>query len=49
MGKTKCSNDNCPLKYECYRFVSEPTEHQWYNQFEFKDGICDGFIETKKK
>lgn len=46
---TKCSNTNCLLRAECYRFTSEPDPlHQPYAEFKpaIDDGVqfeCDAF------
>lgn len=43
-----CSNDECPLSRECYRFLAFPSEWQVYGNFDPKDdGTCDHFIELE--
>jgi hypothetical protein len=32
---TKCTNQDCPLSFSCYRFKCKPSEyHQSYQRFE---------------
>ncbi len=33
---TKCTNDECPLRNECYRFTATNDDiQQWYAKFDF--------------
>lgn len=51
---TKCSNDECPLKRECYRYTVESgfSEKQSYDNFQFEyfdeNPCCDFFIDNKE-
>lgn len=40
---SKCKNDQCELKYHCYRYTAEPSEfRQSYGDFEPNDDkSCD--------
>lgn len=46
---TKCSNGECPLRYECWRFLA-PANPCWqsYDSYEYDDVVgelkCDSFI-----
>lgn len=57
---SKCSNEHCPLRYDCYRFTVEPNSfYQSYTAFtptvtERNDGgkdiiSCEWFIDNKKE
>lgn len=52
---TMCSNDNCKLCWNCYRYNAEPSEnYQAYKAFEpdiDENGktTCDWFKKTTKK
>jgi len=37
---TKCSNDKCPSKDDCYRFTAYERAQQSYAEFDFGGGIC---------
>ncbi len=41
-----CSNENCPCKYNCYRYIAIPNEHrQSYGMFEVTN--CEHFWEAE--
>ena len=45
---TMCSNNNCPLKHNCYRFMANPSQWQSYAEFKFcqihhNTYACDDF------
>ena len=38
----KCYGQDCPYKYQCYRYTSEPSELQaYFIDAPIKDGRCD--------
>jgi hypothetical protein len=40
-----CSNKECPIREECYRFMVKPGINQSYSLFEFdKEEGCDYFM-----
>lgn len=42
---TKCENEKCSLKKQCFRYTSKPEYWQSYALFEIKkDGTCEFFI-----
>jgi len=45
---TKCSNEKCLFKNDCFRYTAPPNQHQSYQEFEdITDGninLCDFFI-----
>lgn len=41
---TKCTNDNCPIKKDCYRYISPPETYQYYSDFKYNDG-CEYYME----
>ena len=44
-----CTNDACPKRKECYRFMAKPCEWQSYAGFEpDEDGECKKFMEVIK-
>jgi hypothetical protein len=54
--KTKCTNEDCPIKIRCLRYTSKPSEHQQAYQrfepvkFELKNGhywTCEHEIEIE--
>lgn len=41
---TKCKGIECPIKENCYRFISKESDWQSYlMESPFKDGKCDMF------
>lgn len=47
---TKCVNNECPLKENCYRYKAVPDTIQSYADFQFNDdGSCDYFYDMQKK
>ena len=44
---SKCANDTCPLRKDCYRFTAPPGYWQLYNAYQHKDGKCDDFRSNK--
>ena len=45
---TKCLNTSCPMKQNCYRYMSIGSERQAYCKFEPVDGKCDHFWQIEK-
>lgn len=43
MPESMCRNEECPLKDSCFRYVAEPKEHQWYNDYKYDNG-CDHYL-----
>jgi hypothetical protein len=44
---TKCTGDSCPIKGDCYRFTSPPSNHQsWFSPPYGRDepNVCYYFI-----
>ena len=34
---TKCTNEDCPIKEDCFRWIAKPKEHrQSFQKFSFK-------------
>ncbi len=54
---SKCMNEECLSRNVCYRYKAEPSEYQWYSDYQPKDGEekCESFWplnnddENKKK
>ena len=44
---SKCSNENCPRKKQCYRYTCDADEWQSYAEFEGGED-CDDFLEIRK-
>ncbi len=45
-----CSNDDCPVNKDCYRYTAPPNEYwQSYSDFKYQDNTCSGFITILKK
>lgn len=46
---TKCANNDCPLRHDCWRFTSEPIEMQSNAKFEFyvtdSETLCDYYMQ----
>jgi hypothetical protein len=48
---TKCTNEDCPLTYSCWRFNAPATEYQYEQKFEpqidevLDEVECDFYIE----
>lgn len=47
-----CGNNQCPLRYRCYRFTAKPDYYQAYMQFEPScNGVgeyeCEAYIPTQ--
>lgn len=41
---SKCNNDTCPLRKDCYRFIVKPSEYQYYTDFKpDESGKCDAY------
>jgi len=43
---TMCSNNYCPKKKKCYRYMAVPNMWQSYCKFDYR-GACDYFIALK--
>ena len=47
---TKCSSIDCPVRKQCYRYMSKPSVKQIYSNFEYEcnenTGFCN-FINMK--
>lgn len=48
---TMCSEESCPSRLTCYRFIAKPSANQSYAYFERKFGEkkCGDYIEAKAK
>lgn len=52
---TMCTNDECPLRESCYRYMAKPSEYmQSYAVFEWKAGKkgkvdCEYYVKIKPK
>lgn len=44
---TKCSNEDCPIKMECFRHTAKDNYRQYYQSFEFKNNNCTHFYNNK--
>lgn len=43
---TKCDNEDCSIKHECYRWTAPASDYQSYADFEpDEDGNCEGFYD----
>ena len=43
---TKCTNDECPLRSECYRFTATNNDiQQWYAKFDFFEVELNEIVE----
>jgi hypothetical protein len=42
---SKCNNEECLARNMCYRYTAEPSEYQWYSDYQPKDGEekCEHF------
>jgi hypothetical protein len=43
---TICTNADCPLSWECWRFNAPPSEQQWVERFECRE-TADGGAECE--
>lgn len=45
----KCKNESCRSKQECYRYISEPSQHQAYGSFSVSvgDDKCNCFVQAQ--
>ncbi len=48
MDITKCTNWECTIKHECWRFVSPSSEIQSYSNFVEVDWYCEQFYPIAK-
>ena len=40
----KCKNDECELRFKCYRFTAKSGMRQYWAWFEPKNGKCEDFL-----
>lgn len=44
---TMCSNNKCPIRDKCYRYLAKPSERQAYRKIELDlDVYCDYFMKS---
>lgn len=45
-----CSNQNCPSKNKCYRFMAKPDSYQTYSEFIVPKNRkkCDSFVPIRE-
>lgn len=47
---TMCAANECPKKYECYRYLAEPGRRQsYFSEPKFNENGCAHFWDTKIK
>lgn len=49
-----CNNNVCPKRYNCFRYMAQPSQRQVFSKFEFETNnstghtTCDGFVKILK-
>lgn len=38
-----CSNECCPMRFKCFRYIAKPSPYQSFSRFEPKEYKCDHF------
>ncbi len=48
---SKCMNEECLARNVCHRYTAEPSEYQWYSDYQPKDGEerCESFWPNEKE
>jgi len=41
---TKCRNDTCPMRENCYRFTAKDSLMQSYSMYVYENGMCVDYI-----
>jgi hypothetical protein len=40
---SKCANEDCPQKENCFRYTVEASDYQTYSEFKQENGECEYF------